>query len=225
MDDLSIPQLMQNLLTVLRSRRDNMEEVADVLSQATRFRCQFLQWAETTASLKLEATVAINDEQILTDGQELLPSVQRLATALLSSMVSCSNLDTGAYGNYYGMMILINRVILCLGESCYLISSPAFFGVDANTFTYLRALEEENKQLASMAIKTERFLRTNRPLCLLYYKFSLHVAKATLSTTEDWSKLLTFRHQNEVESPLRERLGELYLMEEFLSLLRQFGGI
>jgi hypothetical protein len=219
MDDLSIPQLMQNLLTVLRSERDNMGIVANVLGQATRFRYQFLQWAQATASSKLEATVFMYDEQ------ELLPAVQLLATALSTSIVSCSILDIGAYGNYYGMMVLINRVILCLAEYRHRTSSPAFFGLDTDIFAYLQTLEEENKQLASMAINTERFLQMNRPLGLLYYKFSLHVAKATLSTTEVWSKFLRLRHRDKVESPLMEELGELHLMEEFLSLLRQFGGI
>jgi hypothetical protein len=142
MDDFSIPQLMQNLLEVLRAEQYNSQNVSNVLEQATRFRRQFLQWAQTITSSTFATMSPLQNVQFLFDGQELLPAVQLLATALLSSMVSCSNLDIGAYGNYYGMMILINRLILCLGEHCHLTFSPDFFETDTSTFTYLQSLEK-----------------------------------------------------------------------------------
>jgi hypothetical protein len=222
---LSIPQLVHNLLTTLRFEQADTANIIELAGQAMSFRRRFLQWAQTASPGKLTATGSRDDVEVPPEKLQLVSAADLLSTAVLSSIASSSTLDIGAYDNYYGMMIIINRVILCLGKYHHPTIVPAFSGIYMDRFAFLEALEEENKQLATMAFETENFLRQIRPLSLLYYKFSLHVAKATFSTTEEWSNLLAFQRWNDGQLPPRRDLCETYLMENFLSSVRQFGGM
>lgn len=225
LDGLSIPQLIQHCLAILRAEEPGTTNVTELLSQAKRFRSRFLQWAENIAGKQCEAAYSITKSGDTVTGTSLLPATRLLETALSSSIASCQVLDIGAYGNYYGWMIIVNRIILCLTKRYAFLTSSTSARQAIDQSDLVDKLEEENKQLADMVFATERLLRTSRPLALIYYNFSLHVAKATKMTTKCWTVLsrLLYCTNNPLSS--EDNTNEVQMMCDFLSLIRQFGGM
>ena len=222
--------MLHSLATILEVDRRDATKVSALLGQACRFRRRFLDWAESysqesgiweTSTLPhgFEGSDPVgNHLDVLAFGSD----ISSLARALFWSIASCPPLDIGPYGNVYGWMMIINRTIMSLCEhhrshgrdSQYEFSCPSFY-----------ELEEKNMQLADLAFHTEEYLRSSRPVGLLYYKFSLDVAHATYSTTDEWSSLDKDQKLSKQPVICADGLADVQAVRRFLDSIHPVGNV